>query len=76
MGVGPREPRQEEAAEAHAAHERAEQDADRHRRRADHQLEQLKPDHFVNQRGAAAANEEQQQRREQTLRSHEGTLSI
>ena len=41
------EPWQQQAAEAHAAHERAEQDAERDRRRPDHELQQLEPDDFV-----------------------------
>ena len=48
--------RQREAAETHAAHERAEQDAERDGRRSDDQLQQLEPDDLVNQRRAAAAN--------------------
>ena len=34
------------------------------------QLQQLEPDDFVNQRGAAAADEQQQQRRQDTARGH------
>ena len=67
-------PRQQQAAEAHAAHERAEQDAERDRRRPDDQLQQLEPDDFVDQRGAAAADEEQEQRGKKAARGHEGTL--
>ena len=52
-------PRQQEAAETHPAHERAQQHAQRDRRRTDHELQQLEPDHFVDERGAAAADEEQ-----------------
>jgi hypothetical protein len=55
--------RQQQAAETHAAHEGAEQDAERDRRRADDQLQQLKPDDFVNEGGAAAADEEDDQSR-------------
>jgi hypothetical protein len=53
------QPRRDEAAEAHPAHEHAEQHADRHGRRADHQLEQLLPHRFVNQRGGAAPGKQQ-----------------
>ena len=47
--------RHEEAAETHAAHERAEQHAHRDGRHADDEFEQLKPDDFVDECGAAAA---------------------
>ena len=53
--------RQGQAPQTHAAHERAEQDAERDRRRSDDQLQQLEPDDFVNQRGAAAADKQQQE---------------
>ena len=49
---------QRQAAQAHAAHEGAEQHAERDRGRADHQLQQLEPDDLVDQRRAAAAEEE------------------
>ena len=52
--------RQQQAAETHAAHERAEQDADRDRRRSDEELQQLKPDDLVDQRSRTAANEQKQ----------------
>ncbi len=54
-----------QAAEAHAAHERPEQHAHGPRRRPDDELEELKPDDFVDQRGATAADEQQQQRGQQ-----------
>ena len=60
MRLGRHESRQQEAAEAHAAHERAEQHAHRHRRRSDHEFQQLKPDDFVNECGATAADKQQQ----------------
>ena len=56
--------RQPEAAEAHPAHERAQQDADRHGRRPDHELEQLEPDGFVDESRGSAADEQEQQRGE------------
>jgi len=56
--------RQPEAAEAHPAHERAQQDADRYRRRADHELKQLKPDGLVDEGRGSAADEQEQQRGE------------
>ena len=68
MRVGGHEARQQQAAEAHPAHERAEQHAHRHRRRSDHELEQLEPDDFVDECGAAAADKQQQERRKQTPR--------
>jgi hypothetical protein len=52
-------PREQQAAEAHAAHERAEQHTEGDGRRSNHQLEQLEPHNFVNECGAAAANEQQ-----------------
>src|SRR5688500_19375792 len=52
---------QQEAAEAHAAHERAEQHTDRHRRGPDEQLQQLEPDDLVDERRATAADKQQQQ---------------
>ena len=56
--------RQPEAAEAHPAHERAEQHADRDGRRTDHELEQLEPDGLVNEGRRSAADKQEQQRRE------------
>ena len=53
--------RQQQAAQAHAAHERPQQHAQRDGRRADQQLQQLQPHDFVNQRRAAAADEQQEQ---------------
>ena len=58
-------PRQQQAAQAHAAHEGAEQDAERDRRRADDQLQQLEPDDLVDQRGAAAADEQTERAQEE-----------
>ena len=55
--------RQQQAAETHAAHERAEQHADRDRRRSDEELEQLEPDDLVDQRSGAAADEEEEEHR-------------
>ena len=52
-------PRQQEAAQAHTGHERTEQDSERDGRRADHELQQLEPDDFVDQRRAAAADEQE-----------------
>ncbi len=49
--------RQQQAADAQAAHEGGEQHAQRNGGRADHQLQQLIPDDFVNQRRASAAGE-------------------
>ena len=66
--------RQQEAAETHAAHERAEQHSQRHRRRANHELEELEPDDLVNQGGAAAGDKQQQQRGHIASRGHQGTL--
>ena len=68
--------RQHQAAEAHATHEGAQQDAQRHRRRSDHQFEQLKPDDLVNQRRAAAADEQHQQRRQIAARGQGRFCSV
>ena len=57
------------------AHERAQQHAQRHGRRADHQLQQLEPDDLVDQGGAAAADKQQQQRRKEPARGHQAHLS-
>ncbi len=56
--------RQKQAAEAHPAHEGGQQDAHRHGRRTDVQLQHLEPDDLVDERGRAAADEEQQQHRQ------------
>ncbi|MBI3399895.1 MAG: hypothetical protein HY048_00625 [Acidobacteria bacterium] len=54
------ESRREQAPQAHPAHERAEQDADRNSGPADDELEQLEPDDFVDERGGGAGDEQQQ----------------
>ena len=43
---------------------------------ADHELEQLEPDHFVDERGAAAADEEQEQDRKRATTIHQSDLGI
>ena len=53
--------RQQQAAQAHAAHVDSEQHAERHGRRADRQLKELEPDDFVDERGATGPDEEQEQ---------------
>ena len=53
---GRNEARQGEAAQAHAAHERAQEHAEGNGGRADCQLQQLEPDNFVNEGRAAAAD--------------------
>ena len=68
--------RQQEAAETHAAHEGAEQDAKRDRRRANDELQQLKPDDLVNEGGAAAGDKEQQQRGHIASRGHRITFVV
>ena len=68
--------REQQAAEAHPAHEGPEQDAERDRGRADHQLEELKPDDLVDQRGAAAADEQEQQRGKKTAGTHRMGRSV
>ncbi len=49
------------AADAHAAHEGAQQYAKRGRRRADDEFEELEPDDLVDERGRPAAGEEEEQ---------------
>ena len=66
--------RQQQAAEAHAAHERPQQHAQRDSRRADDELEELEPDDFVDQGGAAAADKQQQQRGHVASRGHQTHL--
>jgi hypothetical protein len=53
-----------EAADAHAAHERAEQHPERHRGRSDDETQELEPA-IVNQRRAAASNEKEDDQWEQ-----------
>src|SRR5262249_17056592 len=64
--------RQEQTAQAHAAHEGAEQETKGNGRGSDDQLEELKPDDFVNESGTAAADKEQQQRGQIPARRHSG----
>ncbi len=52
---------QRQAAQAHPAHEGAEQHSEREARRADDELEHLEPHDLVDERGAAAAHEEEQE---------------
>ena len=63
QGVPPArdEARQQQAAGAHAAHERPQQHAERNGGRADHQLQELEPDDLVDQRRTAAADEQHEQ---------------
>ena len=57
----PRDARQQEAADAHAAHVGGEEHAERDRRRTDDELEELEPDNLVDQRRNAAADEEREE---------------
>ena len=63
QGVPPArdEARQQQAAQAHAAHERPQQHAEGNGGRADHQLQELEPDDLVDQRRTAAADEQHEQ---------------
>jgi hypothetical protein len=72
MLFNPDESRQQQAAEAHASHERTEQHTERDGRGSDHELKELEPDDLVYERGAAAADEEQQQHRHEPARCHSG----
>ena len=58
----PRPARERDAADAHAAEKRREQHAERDRRRADREAQQLEPDDLVDQRRAAARGEHREQR--------------
>ena len=63
QGVPPArdEARQQQAAHAHAAHERPQQHAEGNGGRADHQLQELEPDDLVDQGRTAAADEQHEQ---------------
>ncbi len=70
MPLGRDDPRQQQAAQAHAAHEGAEQHAHRNGRRPDHQLQQLEPDDLVDEGGASAADKQQQHGRKEAFWLH------
>ena len=70
------EARQQEAAEAHAPHERAEQHTERNRGRSNDQLEQLQPDHLVDQGSTAAGDEKHQQQRQHEAAGHTTTVVL
>ncbi len=53
--------RQAQAAQTHPCHEGSQQYSQGNRGGTDHELEHLKPNDFVNQRGTAAGGEEHQQ---------------
>ena len=57
-------PRQQQAAEAHATHEDAEENAERDRRGADRELQELEPDDFVYESRAPGSDKEQEERRQ------------
>ena len=54
----------EQAAQAHAAHERPQQHPNGIRGSPDDKLEELKPDDFINEGGAAGADKQQKQKRQ------------
>ena len=58
---------EEQAADAHAAHERAEQHAERNGGRSDDEAQELEPDDLIDERGASAADEEQDEKREEPV---------
>ena len=66
--------RQQQAAEAHTAHERAEQHSHGHGGGPDDELEQLKPDDFVDERGTTAADKQQEQAGQEPARGHQVTF--
>jgi len=57
--------RQGDTAQAHPAHEGSQQHGEGNRGGTDHQLQQLEPDDFVDQRSATAADEQRQQQRKE-----------
>src|SRR5262249_12987977 len=65
--------RQEQAADAHAAHERAEEHAHRSRLRTDEEAQQWEPNELVPERRGAAADEQQDQQRKKPV-LHRGGL--
>jgi hypothetical protein len=60
-------PGQQQASEAHAAHEHSQEDAKRDGRRSDGELEELEPDDFIDQGRTAGPHEEQEERRQPAL---------
>ena len=58
---------QPDAADAHPAHERREQHAQRDRGRADNQGQHLKPDDLVDERRTATRHEQENQPREEPI---------
>src|SRR5688572_30446407 len=54
--------REQQAAETHAPHEDAEQNAERDGRGSDRELEELEPDHFIYESRAAGSDKEDEQR--------------
>src|SRR6185503_884475 len=56
--------REQQAAETHAAHEDAEQDAERDGRGSNRELEELEPDNFIYESRAAGSDKEDKQRRQ------------
>ena len=61
--------RQQQTPQAEPAHESGQQHAERDRARPDHQLQQLVPDDFIDQGGAAAAGKQQQEQGQMTART-------
>jgi hypothetical protein len=62
LGARPADPGKRHAADAHATHVGREQNAERHRRRSDYELEELKPDDLVDQGSNATPDEEGEER--------------
>src|SRR5215831_3158764 len=63
------ESREEQTAETHATHEGAKQDSEGDGRRADHELKELKPNHFIDKCGAAAPDKHHEEQRKYSPRS-------
>src|SRR5262245_33555096 len=53
-----------QTAQTHAAHKRTQQNPQRNGRRADHKLENLEPDNFVDQSGATTADKKKDKKRQ------------
>jgi hypothetical protein len=62
MGLARDDARQQHASQKHPAHEGRQENRQRQSRRADDQAQKMNPDHFVDERGAAAGEKESAER--------------
>jgi hypothetical protein len=67
MMPGGDEARQGDASQAHSAHEGAEQNTQGNRGGTDHELQELAPNDFVNERGTTAGGKQEQEQRQKPL---------